>query len=601
MYSTPFLFLFTFICYGNTLLNGLVLDDGIYIKAHQTVQRGISGIPRLFTEGSTYGFIELQGQQPYRPLPLVSFAIGKSLYDNHPMVEHAINVLLFGLLGLILFQLLQYWLPHHHIFIRMGIVLLFLAHPIHTEVVANVKSRDEILCFLFGALSIKYLQDFVRGKGNAYMVYSSVLFLAAILSKESGLTLLGVFPLVLYTFEKRSLMTSIRVLPAYLLAMLLYLLIRFLVIKDQVTEPQVDIINNVLHGADSLGVRTATVFALLGNYLSLLLWPHPLSWDYSYNQLPLVNWSSLRAWGSLVFHIGLVGICISSLRRRGVIGFGILFYVLTMAITSNVFFLNGATLGERFLFMPSWAFCLLFPLLTLQWLNIDFKKLQGKNNAVWQIGLAGLIVLGTVLTIDRNQDWRSDLSLFEAGVKAVPHSARAHASLAFEYKLQAIGASTPETQQTYFRRAEMAFARSLEIYPQFEYALYNFGVLYLEAGFLENARVHFAKLLALFPDHEAGLNNMGVSYFRQKKYVEAIPYFNHLLEVKPGHHQALINLGASYFNLNEMENALAYYERSLVLQQETASTYAILARIYQALGQPEKAAQYISRSNSLEQ
>lgn len=599
-YSTLILLSLTFLLYGNTLFHDFALDDGIYIQNHQAVQQGVLGIPAIFLQGSAYGFNQEGGQQPYRPIPLTSFALGKSLFNNHPGIEHAINVVLYGLLGLVLFQLLACWLPSYDVWIRLSIVMLFLAHPIHTEVVANIKSRDEILCFLFAALSLLHLHKFIRRRSAKHLVFSCCLFLAAILSKESGLSLLLVLPLALYTFEGRKPVDSFRVLPPFLLATAAYFVVRSLVIQTQTLELPDDIINNSLYGAKSIGERTATTVALLGEYLRLLVVPYPLSWDYSYNHFPLVDWSSSKALGSLVLHLVLAYWTVKRLKLRDVVAFCILFYVLTMAITSNVFFLNGSILGERFLFMPSWSFCMLIPILLVKGLSKDSQRGRLGRKIVWLGGISTLILLGALMTIQRNRDWKNNLSLFEAGVQAAPNSARAHASLAFEYKLQALSASDEATGRAYFRKSESAFARSLEIYPSFEYALYNLGVLYLEVGALDKAMASFQNLLKVYPNHEGGLNNLGVCYFRQQMYPEAITYFDHLLKVNPRHHQALTNMGASYFNLNEMEKALPYYERALELQQGNSTTYGILARIHRTLGQSDLAAHYTALRENLD-
>lgn len=412
--------------------------------------------------------------------------------------------------------------------------------------------------------------------------------------------MLFVIPLVLYTFESRKPIDSFRVLPPFLLATAAYFVVRSLVIQTQNVDLPNDIINNSLYGAESIAERTATTVALLGEYVRLLIVPYPLSWDYSYNHFPLLDWSSTKALGALAFHLFLAYWAIKRLKFRNVVAFCILFYALTMAITSNVFFLNGSILGERFLFMPSWAFCMLIPILLAKGLSRDPKKGMLYRKTVRLGVLSTLILLGTVMTINRNGDWKNNLSLFEAGVKAAPNSARAHASLAFEYKLEALSASDEATGRAYFQKSESAFARSLEIYPAFEYALYNVGVLYLDVGALDKAVASFQNLLKVYPNHEGGLNNVGVSYFRQQRYLEAISYFDRLLDVNPSHHQALTNIGASYFNLNEMSKALPYYERALELQQGNSATYSILARIHRALGQPELAAHYTALKESLD-
>ena len=59
-----------------------------------------------------------------------------------------INAGLYGLTGLVIGILLQKWLANQTITAFL-IGLVFIAHPLHTEIVANIKGRDEILSFLF--------------------------------------------------------------------------------------------------------------------------------------------------------------------------------------------------------------------------------------------------------------------------------------------------------------------------------------------------------------------------------------------------------------------------------------------------------------------
>ena len=80
---------------------------------------------------------------------LAMFAIEWSISPNNTWLGHFINLITYIFCGIILFKLLQKLLPQLHHFVIVGSVLLFIAHPIHTEVVGNIKSRDELLCFLF--------------------------------------------------------------------------------------------------------------------------------------------------------------------------------------------------------------------------------------------------------------------------------------------------------------------------------------------------------------------------------------------------------------------------------------------------------------------
>ena len=179
-YGGWILVLLAFLLYSNTLGHKFAFDDSIVITDNTFTQKGIAGIPDLisrdFFEG-VYGKdgMELSGGR-FRPLSLVCFAVenqafgkvkelngqpvldekGQQLYDYNPALGHFLNILFYALSALLLFNLLSLWFSGTNGASVIPFVagLIFVAHPIHTEVVANIKSRDEILAMLllFGAL-----------------------------------------------------------------------------------------------------------------------------------------------------------------------------------------------------------------------------------------------------------------------------------------------------------------------------------------------------------------------------------------------------------------------------------------------------------------
>ena len=111
------------------------------------------GFSEFFSYGSLNKFDGTVGVQPYRPLTLLYFGIQKTFFDNSTSAAHLLNVLLYALLSLVLFSLLQRLFPKLHVWFIGLITLLFVAHPIHTEVICSVKSVDELLAGLFGFLA----------------------------------------------------------------------------------------------------------------------------------------------------------------------------------------------------------------------------------------------------------------------------------------------------------------------------------------------------------------------------------------------------------------------------------------------------------------
>lgn len=80
--------------------------------------------------------------------------------------------------------------------------MLFTMHPIHSEAIANVKSRDEIFSLIFISLTFLYSFKFVEHKKGIDLFWASLMFLLALLSKEYAVMLIFLVPLAVYTFTE---------------------------------------------------------------------------------------------------------------------------------------------------------------------------------------------------------------------------------------------------------------------------------------------------------------------------------------------------------------------------------------------------------------
>lgn len=135
-------------------------DDGIYAKFNRVTSKGMEEWPELFKYGSM-NFIEIGpvNTSIYRPFTLLTFAVERQVFGEfNGRNGHVLNVVLYFLLLLIVGKLLlrlfeQKGLPW---FLPVIILALYAAHPVHTEVVASVKSRDSLLAaiFAFSAITI---------------------------------------------------------------------------------------------------------------------------------------------------------------------------------------------------------------------------------------------------------------------------------------------------------------------------------------------------------------------------------------------------------------------------------------------------------------
>lgn len=150
-----------FFCYANSLTNGYNMDDEIVTINHPLTSKGLSAIPDILK--SPYFQSDVYSYE-YRPIVHISFAIEHQFLGESPFVSHLINLLLYLLLIYVAFDLLKRLFPAVNQTIIAAIVLVFALHPTHTEVVASIKNRDEILALLFSFLAWREAIKFTTTK-----------------------------------------------------------------------------------------------------------------------------------------------------------------------------------------------------------------------------------------------------------------------------------------------------------------------------------------------------------------------------------------------------------------------------------------------------
>jgi len=196
-----FLFAFTFLLYSNTINNGYNLDDELVTNNHALTSKGFKAIPEILS--SPY-YSDMGTSYEYRPMVLISFAIEHQLFGENPTTSHLINVLLYSISVLLLFIFLKKLFASYNVYLVFVVVLIFAVHPLHTEVVASIKSRDELLAFLFGILSWNMALAYVNKNRMYLFVLTFLMFALGMLSKISIIPLAFIVPLSLLFFSNAS-------------------------------------------------------------------------------------------------------------------------------------------------------------------------------------------------------------------------------------------------------------------------------------------------------------------------------------------------------------------------------------------------------------
>jgi protein O-mannosyl-transferase len=182
---------------------------------------------------------------------------------------------------------------------------------------------------------------------------------------------------------------------------------------------------NPLLGA-SFWTARITAVKVIGRYFGLLVWPGRLSWDYAYNEVPLFGWG-LGGWEDFEAILALLGCAaaavaaIRSWRSQKLVFFAIAFFFATLSPTSNLVILIGATMGERFLYLPSvgFAIAVVWALYAL-WKHVPPG--QPSYRYVAGAGLGAILIGFAARTYDRNGDWLDQQRFWLSAAEATPGS-----------------------------------------------------------------------------------------------------------------------------------------------------------------------------------
>lgn len=566
--------------YSNTLGHGYVLDDGLVLQDNAYVQKGIRGIPDILSKDSFHGTLGesayLSGGR-YRPLSLVMFSCEVSFFGMKPFAPHLVNVLLYGLTAVVLLRLLRRVVFKEHPLAALAATLLFVVHPVHTEVVANIKSRDEILSLLFLLLTFGFLLRGGSGSSVADRWKAAGCYALALLSKENGIVLLGIAPFALFTFAGKSWARALR--DCWLLGVVAlgYAVLRVVLVGSRMHEIA-GVLDNpyVLATTDQ---KLATILVVVVSYLRLLVWPHPLTYDYSYAQVPYRDFGYALVWSGALLVAVLLVLSVRSLMRRNLFGWCAAFFLATLLLVSNLFFNIGAPMAERFLYQASLPFIIAAVELGRRGLS-SAGLLNGRGLTVAASIMALLCLPQAWHTIERNADWkgRDDLLLHDVGVSSRSARANTYAGIACIRKCQTI--TDKNEQHELASQALVFFARADSIVPDYLPVLLNRGAAYFLIDSISSAESSWDGVRLVEPENTMLMRYDALlfdHYYRKglkagtdHDLPGAISALTRAARYGPNIVDAWYNLGGACFTAGDTANARASWERALRLDPRSA-------------------------------
>ncbi len=503
-----------------------VYDDAAVLTSNSFVQKGTDGIYEIWTTSYFKGYSENMDARAFRPLPLTTLAIQREFSGNNPMPYHAFNLLLYALTAIVLYCLLSEIFRDRSQIIPILTAILFLLHPIHVEVVANIKSRDTLLGFLNFATAAFFLLKHADSRKIFYLILSVAFYLLGLFSKEELISLVAVFPLLLYFFRNQTIKAAISGTLSFWGALVLFLIIRSVVlggINEGVTLTALD---NSLLASNGIGQRTASTILALGHYLLKTLIPHPLICDYSFSTIPLVNWNDWRVYVSATVHLSLTGLAVFGFRKRKPYSFAILFYYISVFIFSSIVTPNVSVYNDRFLYIPVLGTCLLVAIfieeLTINrfagWTTIGVKP------GMLLMLIVSLISILAIYKISKEMpDWKNELTLFANDSRYAPYNARLRKNYGGALTRLAVKnqESNPQLSFSLAQKAIGELETALALNHEIPTGHVYLGICKMLVKDLEGAKFALKSALKLKPGYYSALTNLANVYYRNGEYGKA--------------------------------------------------------------------------------
>ncbi len=517
--------------YANTLHNRFTFDDGMYVFRNPAV-----------TNFSIRGLFEPTiATNIFRPVTFVTFALNWAVGGDQPFGYHVVNLLLHAGVILLLYLVLRGLLEPapRAATVALAVAWLFAVHPIHTEAVASIVGRSELLAagFLLAAWLL-HLHD------RPFLAL--LCFALALLSKESAAAFL---PLVLagdYACGK------LKPSPRYgwiAGVTLLYMALLWKVQGGRFGAEDVSFLDNPLASLPA-GWRILNALRVAWKYVGLHVYPATLSCDYSYSAFLLyANWRhTLPAAVATAFVLALWIWALWTQRRDWVLAGAI--YLGGFAVTANILVPTGAIMAERFAYLPSAGFCLFIVLI---WMRLE----NHNRRMAWSL-FAILLAALSLRTIVRNRDWHDNLTLFSAAVRAVPGSAKMHANLGGEY-----------VKRGQLDAARTEFQSALRIYPAFPEAEEAYGLLESRLGQDQEARRLLEAALSQTAndssDYDFRALNLATQLMKLGQNADALKLLNQEIATCPRCPLAWSNRAAVRYARGELASARADAQTALRL------------------------------------
>jgi tetratricopeptide (TPR) repeat protein len=504
---------------------------------------------------------------------MISYAIDYHFFKLNPFFFHLKNIL-FHLLNTVLVYFLIKKISQNKIYISLFTALLFGIHPMHVESVAWIAERKDVLYTFYFLIGLLLYLQYLDKKNYVFLIGAALSFVLSTLAKSAAV----VFPVILILidfYEKRNLTVKsiIEKIPFFLYSVYIGLIaIR--------TQSQSNAIGDFQFFSFFEKVRFAA-YGLM-NYVVKFIVPVHLSSFHPYpdkNNISVVYNLALIAFLLIVAYLIFFG------RKKRLLIFGAVFYLITVALVLQFISVGNAIIAERYTYVPYIGIGLIYAIILSEvFYGSKYKKYK------YAVGVLLVIQLlfFAVTTYNRTKVWKDSATLWTDVIEKYPNESGAYSNRGHFYR----------TLNNY-ELALNDYNKAIQLDNKNHRAYSNRGKVWFDKGQIDKALADYNKSIEIDNKNAETFSNRGAAYGTLQQFNDALSDLNYALELDPNNVSALSNRGFVYYQMGEFEKNIADYTKYLQLKPNDADIINTIGLSYSNLKEFDKAISELNKSISI--
>jgi len=543
--------------YFPSFSGGFLLDDNFLIKNNPFIKTPHPMVSYFNQEdGIVRGKSWVNAHTGYyRPFVNLTYRMDYLIWGINPNGFRVTNVILHLLTCFLLFNFVLLFVQDRPS--AFWATLLFALHPVNTETVSWISSRNNILVTLFSLICMYNFVKWRENRGSLRLAASAFFFIPAVFSKEFGLIVLPClfFYQRLISTTGRNLFDEITGYLPFFLVAAGYFLLRKTTTGSWITP------------AESIGLLQRIYFSpyLVMWNLILILFPYGLHSFVVHYPANYFHWQALTS----IVCLSAFSFVLWFLKENRLLIFGIVSFIFALFPILNIFRTSAVTLiSMRWLYFP-----MIFAALVLARMVGD--KLRSSLYLSIAILFPVSIYFGVYSHILNKYLWHDEHAFYSQEVE--------HFNNASYYG----GLAEDLFNRKELVRAEKYFRMAIDAYPNTAKNYINYGALLIEVNRAEDAlnRLYRARDLSMTKKERLEwYNNIGTAYFGLKKYDQALANIKKAIAIDPDESYLWVNLGAGYAQIGDYMNAVSSLKNGLARAPDSVEIKKKLAIVYLRMG-----------------